>query len=126
MAATIALPAPEETAARAAEIHAAWLADPALPDVAGCMADAVRVLAVRAAVHEATEDVDAAALPAPVAVELSARLLEHQFPEVHEVVNRTGHTFVSGTAGTRWQPGGYLDQAYTGAFGQAGGRHWPV
>lgn len=124
MAATIALPAPETTARRAAEILAVWEADPALPETAGCLADAVRVLAVRAAVHEATGDADVAALPAPGVVELSARLLVQQFPEVHEVVNRSGHAFVAGAEGTRWEPGGYLHRAYAGAFGQAGGRHW--
>ncbi|WP_086559873.1 hypothetical protein [Streptomyces africanus] len=126
MAATIALPATVEIADRAAEIHAAWTADPDLPAVAGSMADAVRVLAVRAAVHEATGDERAAALAAPVAVELSAMLVERQFPQVHDVMKRTGHRFIAGEAGTRWQPGDYAHQAYVGAFGPVGGRHWTV
>ena len=126
MPATLALPAPEKTACRAAEIYAAWTADPDMPETAGCMADAVRVLAVRAAVHEATGDADAAALVAPVAVELSALMLERQFPELSRVMERTGHRFIPGERGTHWQPGGYLHRVYAGAFGQAGGRHWPV
>jgi hypothetical protein len=125
MAATIAL-TDVATTRRAAEIHATWTADPEMPDVAGCMADAVRVLAVRAAVHEATGDEDAAALPAPVAVELSGLLLGRQFPEVHDVMNRSGHRFIAGEPGTRWQPGSYAHQVYVGAFGPVGGRHWTV
>jgi hypothetical protein len=126
MPATLGLPTLTDTVRRAAEIHDAWTADPEMPDVAGCVADAVRVLAVRAAVHEATKDEDAAALVAPVAVELSALLLDRQFPEVARVMARTGHRFISGRRGTHWQPGGYLHRVYVGAFGQAGGRHWPV
>lgn len=125
MAATIALPALEETARRAAGIHAAWTADPEMPATAGCMSDAVRVLAVRAAVHEDTGDEALAALPAPAAVELSARMLR-QFPELHRVMARTGHTFIPGDLGTQWQSGGYAHQVYVGAFGQVGGRHWTV
>lgn len=125
MAATIALP-DVATARRAAEIHATWTADPEMPDTAGCMADAVRVLAVRAAVHEATGDANVAALPAPAAVEMSALLLGHQFPVVHDVMNRTGHRFIAGEPGTRWQSGSYAHQVYVGAFGPVGGRHWPV
>lgn len=126
MAATIALPALETTARRAAEIVAAWTADPEMPETAGCVADAVRVLAVRAAVHEATGDEALAALAAPPTVELSARLLARSFPEVHEVMNRTGHRFVTGAEGTRWRSGDYLHTVYADAFGPAGGRHWPV
>jgi len=126
MAATIALPALEETARRAADLHAAWTADPEMPETAGCMADAVRVLAVRAAVHEDTGDEALAALPAPAAVELSARMMELQFPELHRVMARTGHRFISGGRGTRWQSGDYAHRVYVGAFGQVGGRHWPV
>jgi hypothetical protein len=126
MAATIALPAPETTARRAGEIYAAWTSDPDLPAVSGCMADAVRVLTIRAAVHEATGDADAAALPAPAVVEMSCLLLERQFPQVHGVMNRSGHRFVPGGRGTRWQPGDYLHRTYADAFGPVGGRHWPV
>ncbi|MER7488727.1 hypothetical protein ABTY20_23040 [Streptomyces sp. NPDC126497] len=126
MPAALALPTLTGTARRAAEIHDAWTADPDMPEMAGCMADAVRVLAIRAAVHEATGDAGAAALVAPVAVELSALLLERQFPEVAGVMARTGHRFIAGRRGTHWQPGGYLHRVYGDAFGQAGGRHWPV
>lgn len=126
MAATIALPAPEETARRAAEIYSAWTTDPAMPDVAGSMADAVRVLALRAAVHEATGNADTAAIPAPAVVEMSGLLLERQFPEVHDVMNRSGHGFIAGAPGTRWQADGYAHQIYVGAFGQVSGRHWTV
>jgi hypothetical protein len=126
MAATIALPATVEIADRAAAIHATWTADLEMPDVSGCMADAVRVLAVRAAVHEATGYEGAAALPAPAVVELSALLMERQFPELHDVLNRSGHRFIAGAWGTRWMPGDYLHEVYAGAFGPVGGRHWPV
>jgi hypothetical protein len=124
MTATLTLPDLEMTARRAAEIHAAWTADPELPSVTGCMADAVRVLAVRAAVYEAAGEV-AAALPAPAAVELSERLLEHQFPELRRVAERGGHSLVHG-AGGRWEPGDFLHRLYAAAFGPVQGRHWPV
>ncbi|WP_051705196.1 hypothetical protein [Streptomyces sp. NRRL S-455] len=114
------------TARRAAEIHAVWMADPEMPDVAGSMADAVRVLAVRAAVHERTGDARAAALPAPAAVELSARVLERQFPELRWIAERTGHVLVHGADDARWAPGDYTQQVYVGAFGAVGGRHWSV
>lgn len=126
MAATIALPAPEATASRAAQLHDAWSADPQMPDVAGSLADAARVLAVRAAVAETAGIDEASTLAAPPVVEMSVRLLGLTFPEVHEVVNRTGHTFVAGAEGIRWSCGGYLDTVYAGAFGPAGGRHWPA
>jgi hypothetical protein len=114
------------TARRAAQIHAAWTADPEMPDVAGSMADAVRVLALRAAVHEATGDEGAAALPAPAAVEMSGMLLDRQFPEVRRVIERTCHRFISGARGTCWQSGGYAHRVYTAAFGAVSGRHWSV
>lgn len=129
MAATIALPdvaTTATTARRAAEIRAAWAADPDMPDVAGCLDDAVKVLAVRAAVHEVTGDANVAALPVPEAVEMSALLLGRQFPEVHDVMNRSGHRFIAGEPGTRWQPGSYAHRLYVGAFGPVGGRHWTV
>lgn len=126
MAATSTLSDVTMTACRAAEIHGRWMADPEMPDVAGSMADAVRVLAIRAAVHEATGDEDAAALPAPAAVELSGLLLGRQFPEVHDVMDRSGHRFIEGIQGTRWLPGSYAHRVYVGAFGPVGGRHWPV
>lgn len=126
MAATIALPATVETADRARDILAAWTADEDMPDVAGCAEDAVRVLAIRAAVLEETKDEDAAALPAPAVVELTGRLLAAQFPELDNVANWTGHAVVHGAEGGRWEPGDYLHQVYVAAFGPATGRHWPV
>lgn len=126
MAATIALPASEATACRAAQIFDAWSADPQMPDVAGSLADAVRVLAVRAAVAEAAGPDEASTLAAPPVVEMSVRLLGLTFPEVHEVVNRTGHRLVEGAEGSQWSSGGYLHAVYVGAFGPAGGHHWPV
>jgi hypothetical protein len=126
MPGTLALPTLTTTARRAAEIHDVWAADPEMPDVSGCMADAVRVLAVRAAVYEATRDAGAAALPAPAAVELSGRLLERQFPELSRVAERSGHVLVHGADGGRWEPGGFLHRVYAEAFGPVAGRHWPV
>jgi hypothetical protein len=120
---------PEQTAVtarRAAQIHTTWTADPEMPHVAGSMADAVRVLALRAAVHEATGDEDAAALAAPAAVEMSGLLLDRQFPEVRRVIERTCHRFIFGAQGTRWQSGGYTHRVYTQAFGAVSGRHWSV
>ena len=126
MAATIALPDVATIADRARATRARWAADPQMPDVAGCAEDAVRVLAVRAAVHEETGDERLAALAAPAVVELTARLLVSQFPELHEVAARTGHGVLHGADGAHWEPGDYLHQAYVAAFGLAGGRHWPV
>lgn len=126
MPATIALPAPAMTARRAVRILSAWTADAEIPDVAGCAEDAVRVLAVRAAVHAETGSERAAALPAPAVVELTARLLDSQFPELRAVLARTGHTLVHGAEGARWEPGDYLHRTYVAAFGPAAGRHWPL
>ncbi|MFD8226952.1 hypothetical protein ACFV16_22575 [Streptomyces massasporeus] len=127
MAATSTLTSRVTSAARrAADIYNTWTADPEMPAVAGSMADAVRVLALRAAVFEQTGDAVAAALPAPAAVELSGRLMDSQFPELRRVVERTCHRFISARPGTRWQPGGYAHQVYTEAFGAASGRHWSV
>lgn len=126
MTATIALPAVKKTAHRARDIFGTWTADEDMPDVAGCAEDAVRVLAIRAAVLEETKDEDAAALPAPAVVELSGRLLAAQFPELEDVANWTGHAIVHGAEGARWEPGDYLHQAYVEAFGPVTGRHWPV
>lgn len=126
MPATIALPAPATTAHRARRILVVWAADPQMPDVAGCAEDAVRVLAIRAAVHAETGDENVAALPAPAVVELTARLLHSQFPELADVIVRTGHTVVHGAEGARWEPGDYLHQVYAEAFGPVSGRHWPV
>jgi hypothetical protein len=126
MPATIALPAPATTAHRARRILVVWAADPQMPDVAGCAEDAVRVLAVRAAVHEQTGDERLATMPAPAVVELTARLLESQFPELTGVLRRTGHTVVHGALGSRWEPGDYLHRVYVAAFGSVTGRHWPV
>ena len=126
MAVTVALPAPAVAARRAAGILTAWTADPDMPDVAGCALDAVRVLAIRAAVHEETGDEDAAALPAPGVVELTGRLLVAQFPELDDVAAWTGHAVIHGAEGARWEPGDYVHQVYTAAFGPVTGRHWPV
>lgn len=126
MAATITLPAVATTARRARDILAAWTADEDMPEVAGCAEDAVRVLAIRAAVLDETKDEDAAALPAPAVVELTGRLLAAQFPEMDNVANWTGHAIVHGADGARWEPGDYMHQVYTEAFGPVAGRHWPV
>lgn len=126
MPATISLPVIETTARRAAGILAAWTADPGMPEVAGCAADAVRVLAVRAAVHAETGDARAATLGAPAVVELTARLLDSQFPGLADVVRRSGHTVVHGAEGARFEPGDYVHRVYVAAFGPVTGRHWPV
>lgn len=126
MAATTAPPATLEVtiAGRARDIHTAWTADPEMPATSGCLADAVRVLAVRAAVLRVTGDEAEAALPAPAAVELSARLLEGQFPELARVAARTGHEVVQAQPRGRWAPGGRLHRIYAVAFGPVAGRHW--
>lgn len=116
----------ETTARRAAEIREAWAADEDMPEVAGCAEDAVRVLAIRAAVLEETKDEDAAALAAPPVVEMTARLLAAQFPELDDVAAWTGHAVVHGAEGAQWEPGDFLYQVFTAAFGPASGRHWPV
>ncbi len=126
MAATIALPDIATTARRARDISAAWAADEDMPDVAGVAEDAVRVLAIRAAVLEETKDEELAALPAPAVVELTARLLDAQFPELADVAAWSGNAIIHGAEGARWEPGDYIHQAYAEAFGPASGRHWPV
>lgn len=126
MTATIALPDVATTARRARDILAVWAADADMPDVAGCAEDAVRIFAIRAAVLEQTKDEDAAALPAPAVVELTARLFDAQFPELDGVVSWSGHAIIHGAEGARWEPGDYVHQVYTEAFGPVSGRHWPV
>src|SRR5690242_16091776 len=114
MSTAIALPATAETAWIARDVYATWTADPEMPATAGSMGDAVRVMAVRAAVYAATGDERTAALPAPAAVEMSA-LLVTQFPELRAVAERTGHPFLTGDGGA-WEPDGYLHQVYAEAF----------
>lgn len=124
MSVAIALPVVATTARRAAEIRASWAADPEMPELHGCAEDAVRVLAVRAAVHEETGDEQAAALAAPTGVELTGLILASQFPELGRVLARSGHAFIAGDKGERWTPGDYLHRVYAEAFGPVGGRHW--
>lgn len=126
MAATLALPAVTAVAHRARSIRAAWAADEDMPDVAGCAEDAVRVLAIRAAVLAETKDEDLAALPAPAVVELTARLLATEFRELEDVINWSGHAVIHGAKGSRWEPGDYVHRVYVAAFGPTEGRHWPV
>lgn len=126
MTATSTLPDVATTARRARDILAVWTADEDMPEVAGCAEDAVRVLAIRAAVLAETKDEDAASLAAPAIVELTGRLLAAQFPEMDNVANWTGHAIIHGADGARWEPGDYMHQVYTEAFGPVAGRHWPV
>lgn len=122
MTTATALPATDELAWIARDVHATWTSDPEMPATAGSVDDAVKVMAVRAAVYALTRDERAAALPAPAAVELSALMLA-QFPGLRAVAERTGHPFLAGDGGA-WEPGGYLHRAYAEAFGPAAGRHW--
>lgn len=117
MATAILSPPLTETAARARAIRTAWTSDPDMPDTAGCLADAVRVLAVRAATNDA-------GLVAPAPVELAANLLVLQFPELDDVAARTGHSFVPAAGAGTYVPGGRLHRLYTDAFGPADARHW--
>lgn len=127
MQATLTLPAVAAAARRAEGFFSVWTADPELPDVAGSTVDALCVLAVRAAVLAETGDERlAASLAAPVAVELSARMLEVSFPELETVLARSGTRAVHGEQGARWEPDGYLLRVYTEAFGEPSGRHWPL
>jgi protein involved in temperature-dependent protein secretion len=126
MTTALALPAVTATACRAAAIRRTWAADPQMPDVAGCAEDAVRVLAVRAAVAEVAGADQAAMLAAPAAVELTGLVLAAQFPEMRDVLERAGHPLVHGAEDGRWKPGDYLHQVYVETFGPVGGRHWPV
>lgn len=125
MTATIALPDVTATARRARDIFGAWTADPEMPETAGSLGDAVKVMAIRAAVYAATGDEQAAAVHAPAAVELSAMLLTARFPELHVVAERTGHPFLAGDGGTG-APDGYLHQVYVATFGPVNKRYWPV
>lgn len=123
---TIALPAPQKTALRAGEILAAWAADEDMPTAEGSVLDAVRVLAIRAAVLESTGDEALASLPAPAAVELSAVMLLSTIPEMTEVIERSGHRAVLGSRESIWRPGDFLHQVFRGAFGPVTGLFWPV
>ncbi|MFH8805226.1 hypothetical protein ACH4F6_37750 [Streptomyces sp. NPDC017936] len=126
MHATLTLPDVETTARLAADIRKAWDADEEMPDVAGCAEDAVRVLAIRAAVRETAGEDQAETLAAPPVVEMTGRLLAAAYPELDDVVTWSGHAVVHSVEGSRWEPGGYLHRVYTEAFGPAGGRHWLV
>lgn len=127
MQATLVFPDVATTAARAGDFFSAWTADAELPDVAGSTVDALCVLAVRAALYAETGDERAAAaLAAPVAVELSALMLDSSFPELEAVLARSGASVIHGAQGARWEPGGYLHRVYAEAFGEPSGRSWPL
>jgi hypothetical protein len=111
----------ESAAVLAWEIHDAWLSDPDMPIVAGAMADAVRVFAIRAALAEQRGET-AAALPAPAAVELGGMLLFAQMPELSRVAHRTGHLLILGR--DEWAPGGELHRLYADAFGPTDPALW--
>lgn len=126
MTATITLPAPATLAPRAQEIRTTWAADAEMPEVHGCAEDAVRVLAVRAALHEQTGDEQTAALAAPASVELFGLVLAAQFPGLRDTVVRSGHALLHGAPEARWAPDDYLHRVYREAFGPTDRRHWPV
>lgn len=123
MSVATVLPTATTTSRRAHEILAAWAADPEMPETSGSMADAVKVMALRAALYDATRDPDVSGLPAPAPVEMSAALLTAQFPELDGVAARTGHPFLLGN-GSEWHSGGYAHRVYRAAFGPD--RHWPA
>lgn len=158
MTATTALPTPADVAERAREIHAAWQADAELKTVLdGCakytsdwddfyggplistysvtrdaghlLVDALRVMALKAAVYELTGDELLAELPVPVPVDVTCHALCAQFTALSRVQQRTGHLFVHSTVNehvndTPWDTGDYTHQAYEAAFGPVDERYW--
>ena len=155
---TTALPTPADAAERAREIHAAWQADAEMKTVLdGCakynadwddfyggplistysvardaghlLVDALRVMALKAAVYELTGDELLAELPVPVPVDVTCHALCAQFTALSRIQQRTGHLFVHSTVNehvndTPWNTGDYTHQAYEAAFGPVNERYW--
>ncbi|MFE0763662.1 hypothetical protein [Streptomyces smyrnaeus] len=158
MSSTLTRPAPETVAERAQEIRKSWLADPEMTTVLqGCaqyssdwddfyggplistysvaddarplLEDAVKVMALKTAVYEMTDDELAAELPVPVPVDVTCHALLAQFTALSRVQARTGHLFVHSTVNehandTPWRVGDYTHQAYRAAFGAVNPRYW--
>jgi hypothetical protein len=155
---TTALPTPADVAERAREIHAAWQADAEMKTVLdGCaryssdwddfyggplistysvardaghlLVDALRVMALKSAVHELTGDELRAELPVPVPVDVTCHALCAQFTALSRIQQRTGHLFVHSTVNEHvnnvpWDTGDYTHQAYEAAFGPVNERYW--
>ncbi|QCX75476.1 hypothetical protein C9F11_08935 [Streptomyces sp. YIM 121038] len=158
MSVTLVRPTPEEVAERARVIRAAWLADEEMTtvlkgcekytsdwddfyggplvsrysverDAAPLLQDAVKVMALKAAVYEMTGDELAAELPVPVPVDVTCHALCAQITVLSRVQARTGHLFVHSTVnehanGTPWRLGDYTHQAYRLAYGPVDERYW--
>ncbi|MDI3390643.1 hypothetical protein QIS99_31270 [Streptomyces sp. B-S-A8] len=158
MTLTLTRPAPELIAERAREIHETWLGDPEMSAVLdGCakyssdwddfyggplisrysvardaehlLADALKVMALKSAVYEATGDELAAEIPVPVPVDVTCHALCAQITALSRIQQRTGHPFVHSTVNehinnTPWRSGDYTHQAYRAAFGPVAERYW--
>ncbi|MFF2654304.1 hypothetical protein [Streptomyces sp. NPDC058045] len=91
---------------------------------------ALKVMALKTAVYEATGgDELAAELPVPVPVDVTIHALTAQFTALSRVQERTGHPFVHSTVNERinnapWTHGDYTHQAYRQAFGPVNERYW--
>ncbi|MFD5328928.1 hypothetical protein [Streptomyces sp. NPDC127092] len=153
-----ALPAPADVAARAREIHTAWQADAEMQTVLdGCakyssewddfyggplistysvardsahlLDAALKVMALKTAVYELTDDELLAELPVPVPVDVTCHALTAQFTALSRVQQRTGRLFVHSTVNeqinaTPWDTGDFTHQAYEAAFGPVDERYW--
>ncbi|MBX7471196.1 hypothetical protein K1Y80_34625 [Streptomyces sp. MAG02] len=155
---TAALPAPADVAERARAIHADWQADAEMTvvldgcarynaewddfyggplistysveqDSAHMLVDALRVMALKAAVFELTGDELLAELPVPVPIDVTCHALCAQFTALSRIQQRTGHLFVHSTVNeqvnaTPWDTGDFTHQAYEMAFGPVNDRYW--
>lgn len=159
MTVTLIRPAPEVVAKRARAVHDAWRADPEMGTVLdGCtryssdwsddygqflisnytvegdapalIDDALKVMAIKTAVYELTDENEVAAeLPVTVPVDVAIHALTAQFTALSRIQRRTGRPFIHSTVhehavGTPWRAGDYTHQAYRAAFGPVNERYW--
>ena len=153
---TSTLPPAAETAARATEILAAIEADAEFDrlrdgcarydkawqtftgyalidgfdvatDTAPLFVEALRAMALKMAIYEATSDEYAAELPVPVAVDEMIHAQAAQFTVLSRMQERLGVRFVHATDRETigsWSPGDYTDTAYRAAWGAPPERYW--
>ncbi|MFI1160595.1 hypothetical protein [Streptomyces sioyaensis] len=103
----------------------------AIKDAPDLFTETTRVMALKSAVYEMTdEDEKAAELPVPVAIDTMSHALCAQFTLLSRVQDRTGIKFVhmtdmeAGDQGGTWDWGDFTHQCYRAAFGPVNIRFW--
>ncbi|MFI1865784.1 hypothetical protein [Streptomyces jumonjinensis] len=156
MNAVLVRPAPEKAAERAREILATIEADPEYDrlrtacakynddwasfqgyalvdgydiakDVEPLFPEAIRAMAIKAAVYDMTDNEYAAEVPVAVPVDEMIHALAAQFTVLSRIQDRTGIRFVHATdreAIGQWDHGDYTHQVYRAAWGPLNERYW--